>query len=96
MHAVALVQIVEKERGWGQRIEGYVAFGSEEAARAYINEKHKGRSGPAPDYYVAYEWYGIQPSSEYMAKLADSHPVNGVYINNLSELKNAENHQLPN
>lgn len=57
---VHVIEGTEYERGWGQRPDGYVAFLSEEAAKAYINEYDKDFNNLArtPDEYTKYEYVG--------------------------------------
>jgi hypothetical protein len=60
------MQIVEYERGWGSKPDGYVCFLTQEAAEAYRSKQYAGRSNDVPDYYVNYNdvgWLQIQPSA---------------------------------
>lgn len=47
------VEIIESERGWGQRIEGVEEFDTQQQADSYIKEYNKDNTGPVPDTY----WY---------------------------------------
>ncbi len=50
---VVVVEVVEHERGWGQRLIDSIEFVSEEKAQAYINEINShNTASEAPDTYI--------------------------------------------
>ena len=47
------VQIIESERGWGQRVDETRYFTSRAEAEAFCTEYNKdNKPGPAPDWYM--------------------------------------------
>ena len=90
-NVVFIVEMTEYERGWGQRPDGFLAFGTEDAAKAYVQEETKGRTGPAPEIYVAYSMLGYRACSPAVLArvLTASEDANGqcVYIDKLAELQ---------
>lgn len=47
------VDIIESERGWGQKVEDTVFFDSEEEAKAYVKNYNKDNNLPyVPDWYM--------------------------------------------
>ena len=79
-----VIEMIEYERGWGSKLDGYLAFPNEEAGKSYIAEQTKDRVGPAPDYYVNYEVVGYKPASN--AKIAEVLKAGRTYVDKLSEL----------
>ncbi len=83
MIAVAVVEMIESEAGWGQRPDGFVAFPSEDLAKAYITKQTSGYTGPAPDVYVRYHFIGIREcSADFNSALTDK----GLYVDKLHEM----------
>lgn len=57
---------IESERGYGQRVEGYLAFRSEEDATKFTRSEYAARNmDSVPDTYDIYENYGWFPISQY-------------------------------
>lgn len=84
---VYVVEMTERERGWGQRPDGFFAFPTEEKAKAYVNNQTKDRTGPAPDEYVSYDLIGYRECSQaFLDKLAEGRHSR-VYFDRLGELK---------
>lgn len=79
-----IVEMTEYERGWGQRPDGFLVFPTQEAAKAYVDNETKDRTGPVPDEYVRYDLIGYKPvSAAIMRKLE----LNGrTYVDKLQEL----------
>jgi hypothetical protein len=51
--AVTTVQIIESERGWGQKVDATHYFDDREAAEAFCKDYNKdNKPGPAPDWYM--------------------------------------------
>lgn len=96
MHAAYAVQLIEYERGWGQRPDGYYIFNSKSSADAFINSEFSKRTaGPVPDYYINYRGIGLQECSLAFDALLCSAPRGFLYVDDLDEmLWNAE--QLEN
>lgn len=64
MNTAYMVLMVEYERGWGSRPDGYLVFANEDSAKAYIIKQNEGRSMlDVPDYYIQYELIGEAPCS---------------------------------
>lgn len=81
------VGLMEHERSWGFRYEGYFIFASEQEALAYINEEIKDRNNgePVPDCYWTYNKIGYQPIS---TEIYNKINKNGrAYVDHLRELK---------
>lgn len=56
------VACIEYERGWGSKVDGYIAFDSKEALDRFVKDHYSKRTnGPVPDYYVNYEYVGEKP-----------------------------------
>lgn len=54
------VQMIESERGWGQRIDEVKEFDTEEEALKFANDynaKHN-PPGPVPDWYIIARYVG--------------------------------------
>ncbi len=64
VQAVYVIEVVEHERGWGQRPDGYILFPSEEHAKEYVDRRTKDRFGPAPDWYLNYEMIGYKEATQ--------------------------------
>lgn len=58
------VAITEYERGWGSKPDGYIAFLTEHEADKFISTATADYTGPAPDYYLAYDKVGFHTASE--------------------------------
>lgn len=53
------VDIIESERGWGQKIDETKYFDNEDEARAFATQYNsKNPPGPAPDWYMQAEYVG--------------------------------------
>lgn len=73
--------MIEYERGWGSKPDGYLIFDSEERRAAYIANEYKDRTGAAPDYYVRYE---PQPEVELLPESQGKFRAEGFfYVDNL-------------
>ncbi len=72
--------IVERERGWGQRVDGYVCSEIMDVGQKYVDKAMSGRSriGPVPDYYVSYEYTGKRMIE--LTKLSKSKGNPGIYF----------------
>lgn len=81
-----LVEIIEFERGWGQRPEGYLAFLNESEADNYIVEETKDRVGSAPDVYWNYYKIGYQEANRSNIQKVKKSDRKRIYIDKLKEL----------
>lgn len=53
------VDIIESERGWGQKIDETKYFDNEQEARDFCDKfNSKNPPGPAPDWYMQAEYIG--------------------------------------
>lgn len=53
------VDIIESERGWGQKIDEVKYFDNEPEAKAFVEEYNaQNPDGPAPDWYMQAEYRG--------------------------------------
>ena len=53
------VDIIESERGWGQKIDEIKYFDNEDEARDFVTQYNsKNPPGPAPDWYMQAEFVG--------------------------------------
>ena len=82
-----VVQMVEHERNWGSRPDGFAAFANEAAAEVYIKERTSHRIGRAPDNYIEYEKVGLWPTSFQNLDLISAAPNGFIYIDNAQELR---------
>lgn len=60
MKTVYKVNIIESERGWGQKIDETIYFSTEDKAKTYVREYNDKYNppGPAPDWYMIAEYIG--------------------------------------
>ena len=87
MNTAYAVLTIERERGWGERPDGYYVFANEESARAYVLEQTKDRIAfQAPDYYIQYEMHGEAPCSLDFQLAILASPRGFLYVDNLSEM----------
>ncbi len=82
-----VVEIVEYERGWGQRPEGYLAFLNEAAADNHIADEYKDRVGSAPDVYWNYNKIGYKDASPESISKAKKAKNKRIYVDKIDELK---------
>ena len=85
---VYVVEMIESERGYGQRPDGYLLFRTENAASLYVKEETKGYTGPAPDVYVRYNMLGYKEACQAIMDRFSSPKRNMLYIDRLHELQN--------
>ena len=88
---LSFLEIIERERGWGPRSDGYLAFISDKDAIAFIQRQYADRSGPAPDYYVSYEHVGWHPVSDSVAdklQAASNTELKHMYFDNIKDALN--------
>ncbi len=68
METVYKVNIIESERGWGQKIDDVIYFSTQEKALDYIKEYNKSNTSEhVPDWYMVAQYDGtvqIPDSSE--------------------------------
>lgn len=87
VNVVYLVEMIESERGWGQRPDGYLAFRSEQNAINHIRGVTKDRTGPAPEVYTIYNPIGYKECSQsFLDKLLAKGEDGRVYIDRMREL----------
>lgn len=90
-NVVFIVEMTEYERGWGQRPDGFLAFVTEDAAKAHVYEETADRTGPAPDEYVSYSMIGYRAcSSAFLQKTltaATSLDRPFIYVDQVRELQ---------
>jgi len=62
---VHVIEGTEYERGWGCRPDGFAAFPTEEAAKAWIRDYDRKYNNlpSAPDEYTKYEYLGLREAS---------------------------------
>ena len=54
------VDIIESERGWGQKIDETIYFDNESEAKEFVKTYNsKTPPGPAPDWYMQAEYIGL-------------------------------------
>ncbi len=83
-----LIELTEHERGWGQRLAGYIAVLSEAIADAYIKHKTAGRYGAAPDVYISYQKIGYHKCSDGVYHHVVTTSAESMHFNKLQELLN--------
>jgi hypothetical protein len=77
-----VVEMVEHERGWGQRPDGWLVFHTEDWAAAYIKRMTADRVGPAPDEYTSYHPLGYKECTGSIAeKMKFTIPSGNTYSN---------------
>lgn len=54
------VDIIERERGWGSKVDETIYFDDESEARAYAEEYNRKYNppGPTPDWYMVAQYRG--------------------------------------
>lgn len=72
------VLMVEYERGWGSKPDGYLIFKSAAIRDAYIAKEYAGRSsaGAAPDYYVN---YNVKPTIQLLPESVHKFNAEGYF-----------------
>jgi hypothetical protein len=60
MRTVYQVNIIESERGWGQKVDETIYFSTDVKAKTYVQEYNNKYNppGPAPDWYMIAEYAG--------------------------------------
>jgi hypothetical protein len=81
-----VIEIIEYERGWGQRPEGYLAFLNESSADNYIADEYKGRTSEAPSVYLNYQKIGYKDASSEAILSVKTAENKRIYIDNISQL----------
>lgn len=55
-----LVDIIESERGWGQKVDETLEFDTEEEAKEYCRKYNsKNTEASAPDWYMRADYRGL-------------------------------------
>lgn len=78
-----VVEIVEFERGWGSRRDGYILFPSESLAKEYVHKQTANRVGPAPNWYLSYEMVGYKEATQETINIFDA-GASQVHVDKLS------------
>lgn len=73
-----IIEMVESERGYGQRPDGFLVFHTEQVAKEYVQRMTAGRRGPAPDTYTMYNTIGYR---ECISSIAEKMRTTGLLSN---------------
>lgn len=83
-----VIQMTEHERGWGQRPDGYLVFGTEADGKAYVIKEISSRISPvAPDIYVSYDVVGYKQCAPSIIEAIAKSERQFIYVDHLKELK---------
>lgn len=81
---VYVYDVIEHERGWGIRPDGYVIFIDQDTAEKWREDKYNARTGSVPDYYDTYEGGRWQPVHESLYNKAKAEEY--VWVESLNEI----------
>ncbi len=85
-----VVEVIEYERGWGQRPDGYICFLNEAVARAFTAAEYEKRlkETTVPEAYDHYEHRGYLKCCAVALERAKTSKRGYIYIDKLHELMN--------
>jgi hypothetical protein len=90
VRVIYAIELVEHERGWGTRPEGYIGFLTEADADAYIKDENaaevkRNPSGVATDVYWSHHKIGYLPCSPTFLK--EVKKIGKRYFDRVAELE---------